>query len=58
MLNKPHVKPEDASGDVPKSFKSRVHFDHFNIERGKEVVDRELPKGKRTNFDYLKNELY
>ena len=48
---------EDAEA---KSYnlKSNVNFDHFNIETGKEVVDRELPKGKRTNFEYLKSELY
>jgi hypothetical protein len=38
--------PQTAS-----TYASRVTFDHYNIERGPEVLQRELPKGKRTNFE-------
>ena len=27
--------------------KSAVRFDHFNIERGEEVIRNEFPRGKR-----------
>ena len=30
------------------SQRSRVNFDHYNVATGSEVMDRELPKPKRT----------
>jgi hypothetical protein len=35
--------PKEANG----TFKSVIPFDHYNVDRGKAVVDVEMPKGKR-----------
>lgn len=40
-----------ASLESVKTHASRVKLDHYNIDIGPEAVARELPKGKRTNFD-------
>ncbi|KAJ8546920.1 hypothetical protein ON010_g11315 [Phytophthora cinnamomi] len=40
-----------ASSEGSKTYASRVKLDHYNIEKGPEVLRQELPKGKRTNFD-------
>ncbi|GLD97223.1 hypothetical protein PINS_up005906 [Pythium insidiosum] len=39
------------TSESAKTHASRVKFDHYNVEYGAEAVQRELPKGKRTNFD-------
>ncbi|KAF4318068.1 hypothetical protein BBO99_00005592 [Phytophthora kernoviae] len=43
-----------ASAEGSKTYASHVKLDHYNIEKGAEVLRQELPKGKRTNFDGLK----
>ncbi|KAF1784925.1 hypothetical protein GQ600_7890 [Phytophthora cactorum] len=43
-----------ASSDGSKTYASHVKLDHYNIEKGPEVLRQELPKGKRTNFDGYK----
>ncbi|KAL3669245.1 hypothetical protein V7S43_005628 [Phytophthora oleae] len=40
-----------ASSEGSKTYASRVKLDHYNIEKGSEVLRQELPKGKRTTFD-------
>jgi hypothetical protein len=40
-----------ASSEGSKTYASRVKLDHYNVEKGPEVLRQELPKGKRTNFD-------
>ncbi|KAJ0396171.1 hypothetical protein P43SY_006214 [Pythium insidiosum] len=39
------------TSESAKTHASRVKFDHYNIEYGADAVQRELPKGKRTNFE-------
>ncbi|ETI41147.1 hypothetical protein L917_12973 [Phytophthora nicotianae] len=43
-----------ASSEGSKTYASHVKLDHYNIEKGLEVLRQELPKGKRTNFDGYK----
>ncbi|OWZ08583.1 hypothetical protein PHMEG_00018846 [Phytophthora megakarya] len=43
-----------ATSEGSKTYASHVKLDHYNIEKGYEVVRQELPKGKRTNFEGLK----
>ncbi|KAL4116511.1 hypothetical protein PRIC2_011964 [Phytophthora ramorum] len=40
-----------ASSEGSKTYASQVKLDHYNIEKGPEILRQELPKGKRTNFD-------
>ncbi|KAG7380414.1 hypothetical protein PHYPSEUDO_007235 [Phytophthora pseudosyringae] len=40
-----------ASSEGSKTYASHVKLDHYNVEKGPEVLRQELPKGKRTNFD-------
>uniref|UniRef100_K3W8N9 Uncharacterized protein n=1 Tax=Globisporangium ultimum (strain ATCC 200006 / CBS 805.95 / DAOM BR144) TaxID=431595 RepID=K3W8N9_GLOUD len=40
-----------ANAESSKTYASRVKLDHYNVDTGPEVVQQELPRGKRTNFD-------
>ncbi|KAE8980693.1 hypothetical protein PR003_g7934 [Phytophthora rubi] len=40
-----------ASSEGSKTYTSRVKLDHYNIEKGPEILRQEVPRGKRTNFD-------
>ncbi|GMF59460.1 unnamed protein product [Phytophthora fragariaefolia] len=40
-----------ASSEGSKTYASRVKLDHYNIEQGPEILRKEQPRGKRTNFD-------
>ncbi|KAG7398354.1 hypothetical protein PHYBOEH_011262 [Phytophthora boehmeriae] len=43
-----------ASAEGSKTYASHVKLDHYNYEKGADVLRQELPKGKRTNFEGLK----
>ena len=36
-----------------RDYQSTFHLDHFDYPVGKDAIDREFPKGKRTNFENL-----
>lgn len=40
-----------GSSEGAKANASRVKQDHYDVETGPEVLRKELPRGKRTNFD-------
>ena len=39
--------PPPAPPELLKMHMSRVNFEHFNVAKGKDVLDREFPRGKR-----------
>lgn len=40
-----------ASSEGARTYASRVKLDHYNVETGPDALRKELPRGKRTNFD-------
>lgn len=40
-----------ASPEGARAYASRVKQDHYDVETGPEVLRKELPRGKRTDFD-------
>ena len=44
----PGLDSTSGAETTNSTFKSDIPFDHFNVATGKDVVDAEFPKGKRT----------
>lgn len=49
MISSTNKRHEEAgAAQLQTKREARINFDHYNIARGKEVLQAELPKGKRT----------
>ena len=46
MMNK--QRPNDGEREKSQTYDSHIHLDHYNVQKGKEVLLKEYPKGKRT----------
>jgi hypothetical protein len=49
MMSREHAASSSSPKPVSGTFKSMVKFDHYNIEKGRQVLESEFPKGKRMN---------